>query len=517
MKTVEEMIKTDIEIQSEKKTRALAEFRKSMEAMIGTNNKAYVRSPSRLDPVSQSYTIEDIRTIIASGDPEAMRELSRFFARYGGIYRRIIDYYSNLLLYYTIVSPKLGEATVAKKKIKARFNKALEFVDNLELEVNASRIVNRILSSGAYYGFLREYKDSATFQDLPIEYCRTRYKNEYGIDILEFDLKYFDGIRDAEERKIALNNFPVEIIKAYNAYSNTGSGKVKTVTSNNWFIVPSHLGAAFYFHDFVPFFIAALPALVRYEESQDREADRDEEDLQKILVNEMPLDKEDEPVFSLEETAVIHDGITQMLKNNRYLDVLTSFGKIHMEQTQNSRAAASSDNTAKFNTAVYDELGISSELFNATGNTALRISIEKDTSFMISLVNTLTEWISYQLNYRLGDDKMRFDVHVLPVTIHNKKEMAGLYLNGAQYGYSKFYAGAALGIKQSNLLSLITVENDIFDLGSKMVPLQSSHTQNGDENGKETTQPGDNKNGPGRPKLDDQDKSDKTIANENSE
>ena len=136
---------------------------------------------------------------------------------------------------------------------------------------------------------------------------------------------------------------------------------------------------------------------------------------------------------------------------------------------------------------------------------------------MISLVSIITEWITYQLNFRLGDDKMRFDVHVLPVTIHNKKEMAGLYLSGAQYGYSKFYAGAALGIKQSNLLSLITVENDIFDLGSKMVPLQSSHTQNGDGKSEESTPPGDNKGEPGRPKLDEKDKSDKTIANENSE
>ena len=514
---MDEMIKTSIEVEKEKVSRTLADFQKAMTAMIGTNSKAYVRSPSQLDTVSQEYTIADIRTIIASGDPEAMRELSRFFSRYRGIYRRIIDYYSNLLLYYTIVSPKLGEATIAKKKIKARFNKAQEFVDNLNLEVNGSYIVNRILSSGAYYGFLREYNDSVTFQDLPIQYCRTRYKNEHGINILEFDLKYFDSIRDETERKIALENFPLEVIKAYRLYSSSNlSGKSRN-TISNWFIVPSHLGAAFYFRDFTPFFIAALPALVRYEESQEREADRDEEDLQKILVNEMPLDKEDEPVFSLEETAVIHNGITEMLRNNRYLDVLTSFGEIHMEQTQGGKSAISNDNTSKFGSAIFNEMGTSSELFNATGNTALRISIEKDTALMISLVSIITEWITYQLNFRLGDDKMRFDVHVLPVTIHNKKEMAGLYLNGAQYGYSKFYAGAALGIKQSNLLSLITVENDIFDLGSKMIPLQSSHTQKGDGKSEESTPPGDNKGGPGRPELDEKDKSDKTIANENSE
>ena len=37
-----------------------------------------------------------------------------------------------------------------------------------------------------------------------------------------------------------------------------------------------------------------------------------------------------------------------MLRNNRYLDVLTSFGEIHMEQTQGGKSAISNDNTSKF-------------------------------------------------------------------------------------------------------------------------------------------------------------------------
>lgn len=508
------MIQTNTTIGTISIQEKLSAFKKAIDSMIGTNTKAYVSMPSTSNPVAAEYTMEDIQQIIQAGDPALMATLSKYFLRYSGVYGRIIDYYSNLLLYYSIVSPKLGEATIAKKKIKARFNKALEFVDNLQLDVSLSRIVKKILSEGAYYGLLREYNDSATFQDQPIEYCRTRYKNEYGIDILEFNLKYFDNIRDVVEKENAQNNFPPEIAKAYKAYS---GGSIKKTYGGEWFIVPTYLGAAFYYHNFIPFFIAILPTLVRYDESQDREADRDEEELQRILVNEMPLDKDGEPVFSLEETAIIHNGITGMLRNNRYLEVLTSFGKIHMEQAQTSKSAANQDNTAKFEAAIFDSAGASSEQFNARGNTAQQMSIEKDTSFAMALVSQIMEWVTFQLNYRLGDDKMGFDVQILPVTIHNKKEMAGLYLNGAQYGYSKFYAGVALGIKQSNLISLVTVENDIFDLGSKMIPLQSSHTQSLDGKSKETTPAGDNKSGPGRPEQDDTEKSDKTIANENSE
>lgn len=506
-------VQPGIDFVAKEKAEKLANFQKNIDAMIGTSQRAYQQNPDRAEVIGTQYTIDQINAVIAGGDPEAMRGLSKFFYRYSGVYRRIISYYANLLLYYTVVSPKMTGATIAKNKIRARFNKALDFVDGMSLSINCSRIIEQMLSAGAYYGFLREYKDSVAFQDIPIEYCRTRYKNEYGIDILEFDLRYFNTIRDEEQRKIAMDNFPQEVIKAYNAYNSTGAKK-KTVSE--WFVVPSYLGAAFYFHDFTPLFISSLSALVRYGDSQEREANRDEEELQKIIINEMPLDKENEPVFSLEETAIIHNGITNMLRGNRYLDVLTTFGKVHLEQAQNARAAANQDNTQKFESAIYNEIGASSEIFNAEGNSALKVTIEKDTSLMLAFTNIIMEWVTYQLNYRYGDDKMSFDVQVLPVTIHNKKEMSALYLNGAMYGYSKFYGGVALGINQSNLISLVTVENEVFDLGTKMVPLQSSHTQ-GDGNSKDPKAVGDTKSGPGRPELDEKDKSDKTIANENSE
>ena len=62
-------------------------------------------------------------------------------------------------------------------------------------------------------------------------------------------------------------------------------------------------------------------------------------------------------------------------------------------------------------------------------------------------------------------------------------------------------------MKQSNLLNLITLENDYLDLANKMVPLQSSHTTSGkEEKGSEG----------GAPKKDGMEKSDKTRQNEES-
>ena len=98
--------------------------------------------------------------------------------------------------------------------------------------------------------------------------------------------------------------------------------------------------------------------------------------------------------------------------------------------------------------------------------------------------------------------------------------MAGLYIRGAQFGYSKMYAGAALGIKQSNLMGLVEFENDVLGLTEKLVPLQSSHTQSLQKDGKKdvkATDIGDKSSeGAGRPALAQEDRSDKTMKNQNA-
>ena len=92
--------------------------------------------------------------------------------------------------------------------------------------------------------------------------------------------------------------------------------------------------------------------------------------------------------------------------------------------------------------------------------------------------------------------------------------MSNLYIKGAQYGYSKFYAGAALGIKQSDLISLTMVENDFLDLDAKMIPLQSSHTTANSVTANRAQNNEENKSGGQEKEL--TDLSEKTVENKES-
>ena len=158
--------------------------------------------------------------------------------------------------------------------------------------------------------------------------------------------------------------------------------------------------------------------------------------------------------------------------------------------------------------SVYNEAGVSKNLFASDGTTALDYSQKVDMALALDIAKRFETFLTYHTNRKFAEKKVFFEVTILPITHYNREEMFDLYLKGAEYGYSKILAGVASGIKQSNLLNLITLENDYLDLATRIVPLQSSHTTSG----KETTS--DNEGG--APTKDGMDKSDKTRQNEES-
>lgn len=496
-------------------SKRLESFEKAMTKMIGTNDKAYHRYPDSSNPVlGNFFDLDEIKNTLAYGEPASLRELSRFAYRYFGIYERVINYYSRLLLFDYVVTPKV-KGNISKNKILNKYNNALSFLDKMSIPVNFQYITYKVLKNGAYYGLFRVFDDGITFQELPVEYCRSRYKDSRGIDILEFNLSYFRKITAESDRQEVLSSFPKEVVKQWERVKNS-----KNIT-NNWVELDTKVGVVFHFGDFVPYFVNAIPELLRLDEAQDREGDREAEELQKLLINKMPISsKTGEMIFEPDEAAVMHKGLVDMLSNNKYIDVLTTYGETSLEQAQTTTSQAQNNSLNKFTFNAFDNLGTSAQLFNAEGNTALKYSTDKDTSLMFSLAMIYANWLTYIVNDRFADTKVSFNVEFLPTTIHNRKELMDVYLKGAQYGYSKIYTGVAQGIKQSNLVSLLNLENDILGLSDKMIPLSSSYTQTNNENSKNsdgksksTTSGKDNNSEPGRPELSDSDKSDKTIAN----
>ena len=471
--------------------------------------------------INRDFTVEEIEEIIRSGEISAIRELSRYYYRTNGRYRNNINFLANLFLYDTLVTPIYEVGKGSKAQITKAFYNACSFVEALDVKPTLARITREWLKSGIYYGVLQEYGNKVVIQDLPAEYCRTRLKDFNNLCILEFNVTYFitkyedDRIRDA-----ALLNFPEAIQKGWRDY------KAKKL-ADPWVMVPASAGGiVFCFaEDATPLLIAAIPDLAKMKDAVGREEKRDENELYKLLIQKMPTDSNGHLVFELDEIAEIHAGVASMLRDLDTVDVLTTLGDATLENLQDSSAATQANNRIeKYSDNAWDSLGSSKLFFNADNSSSLAYVIKRLESVMQDYINTYATWIRFLINSRFSRTGLSFDFEILPTTKFNMKDYIGYYLQNAQFGYPRMRVGAALGVKQRNLVSAIDFENEFLNLDEKMVPLMSSYTQTGDENsskknnsseknGSNRSQPKDITNKGGRPALADEERSQKTQAN----
>ena len=469
----------------------------------------------------RDFEIYEIEEIIRSGEISSIRELSRYYYRTNGRYRNVINFLANLFLYDTLVTPIYEIGKGSKTQIVKAFYNACSFVEALSVKTTLSRITREWLKSGVYYGMLQEAGDKVVVQDLPIEYCRTRYKDFNNLPVLEFNITYFVTKFDSDQaREAAILTYPTIIQQAWKKYK---AGTLEDI----WVVVPASAGGVVFCfaEDTTPLLISALEELAKLKDAVGREEKRDENELYKLLIQRMPIDNNGHLVFELDEVEQIHAGVANMLRNLDTVDVLTTFGETTLENLQDSSAATQANNRIeKYSDNAWDALGLSKLFFNADNSSSLAYVIKRLETVMQEYINQYAVWIKFLINSRFSRTGLTFDFEILPTTKYNIDDYMQYYLQAAQFGYPRMRVAAVLGMKQRSLVSAINFENEFLELDEKMVPLSSSYTQSGNENSEEKNnsekknssskgQPKDLTNKGGRPELADEDKSQKTQAN----
>ena len=517
-------METPNNVETIKGKRDFTTFKKALNDIASESLNTYYNGKGiRKTKTTERKTPEEVEEILLKGNETELRNLSRLYWDISGLYKRLILYFANMLTYDILVTPKVSAGkTVEKDKMLKSLTNACYFIDDLDIEKELSRIMTIMLTDGVYYGFFKECTNGKfIFQDLDPDYCRTRYKSMNNLPVLEFDLSYFVNLkgREATTNVDELALYPKAVRSAYNKYFNevTYRGKdgksyvrnKQDVINGRWMIIPDNLGVVFYYKDTKPLFASTIKAIEDLNDYKGIEKSLDKQELQKIFLQKIPIDeKTGELLFTVDEAFEIHKAVVKMLRNNPNVDVLTTFAEAQMLDLKDS-SQANRDNLEKMERSVYNEAGVSKNLFASDGTTALDYSQKVDMALALDISKMFSTFLSYHANKKFADKKVFLEVTILPITHYNREEMFDLYLKGAQYGYSKILAGVASGIKQSNLLNLITLENDYLDLATRMVPLQSSHTTSGKE---ETTKSDKG----GAPTKEGMEKSDKTRQNEES-
>lgn len=161
-------------------------------------------------------------------------------------------------------------------------------------------------------------------------------------------------------------------------------------------------------------------------------------------------------------------------------------------------------------------------VFNTDGNIALEKSILNDEASMRNLIlqfsNLLNKIVSRKFPGKVG--KYNFRVVLLETTIYNYLELAKIYKEQVQLGYSKMLPQIALGHSQSSVIANAHFENEVLKLYEIMIPPIMSSTMNAEailgQKGAGKTQNSESGTSGGRPAKSDSQKSEKTIKNNES-
>ena len=444
-----------------------------------------------------------------------LRVISDFYYNTNGIYERMCNYLAFLYRYDWYVEPELYVHNKIKAdKIIAEFYKILNYLDRSNIKKLCGDIALDTIVQGVYYGYIVESPTQLMIQKLPPEYCRSRYQIQ-GRPAIEFNMKYFDTeFTEAAYREKILKLFPKEFRKGYAMYK-LGKLKPDTVSDGQggWYLLDPDNSFKFDFNNnSTPIFVNAVPYLLDLEAAQDLDRRKQMQKLLKILVQELPLDKNGDLIFDVDEARDIHNNAVQMLSRAIGVDVLTTFTEVKSIDMADKNTATSTDDLEKVERALFNSFGISQNLFNTDGNMSLDKSILNDEATVRDLILQFDMFFDHVIRRIQKDKKMVFKFHMLETTIYNHKEMSKLYKEQTQLGYSKMLPQIALGHTQSAILNTAYFENEILDLSSIMIPPLMSSTLSGEDlKGLKE----DKKEG-GRPEKPDDQKSDKTIANKES-
>lgn len=504
-------------------------------------NANYIMSEYMNNYHHRTITKDKVVRAIKNKNIEELREISTEFYNLSGIYARVCKYMARLFKYDWYVVPhttKIGVQTGADK-IKTQFPEVLRYCDNTYIAKMCGEIALKVIKRGCYYGYIIDMGDHMDVQELPPRYCRIRYLKN-GMPVVDFDVTYFNRFFDSQLRTNVLKVFPKEFQVAYNEYL---KGKLRQEIPSDipvWFMLDSEcafkITCSGDLADELPPLVNSIPAIIDLEDAQELDKKKMMQKLMKILIQKLPLDNHFDLVFDLEEARDLHSNAVEMLKNAIGVEVLTTFADVSVEDMSDTNTTTKADDLAKVERSVYNSFGVARNLFNSDSNLALEKSILDDEASIRDMLLQLEVVFDKAIKRRFkGNKSFYFSFRMLETTIYNYKEMSKSYKDLTSSGYSKFLPLVALGHSQSEVLAMANFENNMINLTEILIPAMNSNTMNSskildknqqtDEVKNQNNQSDNNKIGEvvdsdkakgGRPELEDDKKSEKTIANRES-
>lgn len=409
------------------------------------------------------------------------------------VYAQLLEYLSNMYYWrYTVTPRKVGNSDkkITKEQYYKNYTSMLEYVEGISIETVFPTLLLNIFKNGKVNFTVSFNKASKTISTiiLPDKYCKPTFLTQYGTQEIMFDFKFFDDL-GLQKNQIAelLNTFPEEFTELYYQYKEQGTG-------DRWKILNAkHSTCISMNEESFPTFLSIFYDLIDYKTYKLNELDRSLNMLERIVVQEVDMESTG---LDMEEIGELHDSLVGVICQNKGSMLVTTPGKIAVEQLQEDIGQENKTLTNSYK-SIYDNAGFNNALFTGENDSALKASTDRDLAYVWKYVQKLESFYNLAINNGKSFGGYQISLKILPISPYNEEEKLGTYHQAATLGVGVMDYIVATGTKQVDLEATIEL-GEFLDLSHRLVPLQSSHTQSamgaadGDDGKKDAEKDADN-------------------------
>lgn len=434
------------------------------------------------------YDLEQIIQFLRSPESSAasLRKLSRQLYHTSTHYRRLINYYAFMPLWYYTVSPLNFDISKANvQSYRKQYQKALKYLENANLSHEMLKVLLCGLIDGIFYGVIWQTNNSFFIQRLNPDYCNIS-AIEDGRYCFSFD---FSRIKESQ-----LYLYPPEFTQLYHTYRSTGI-KEQNIPSEISFVYKPDESSLYPY----PPYAAIAPDVIDLENIREILGSATELDNYKLL--QMVVETKDGvPSMPMEMNRMFLEHIQNAVPQG--IGVAMSPGKLQDITFEKSKATNNSEELSHAISNFWYNSGTMGALFGnpkIIASSSMRIAIKVDEEFIFGCLAQIERILNALLKQLTGS--IKFKMQFIRCTVFSRDDVIESLKTAATLGVpgSKIAYAAALGIPQSDLEGMAFLENKVLRIQDTWTPLQSSYTQSVDDKP------------PGRPSADDDDVSESTT------
>lgn len=418
------------------------------------------------------YTKKNLKKFLDSPQHHSFELLTviRFMYAHSGYFKKIIQYYINLAIAecWTVDTEFFSRNTKesGKKKIEQEYLKFVKEVSNYNIPSIVPEILFEVFLCDAYFGFeIDTYEGKALFNFLPEDCIITSYVN--GIPCFAVRKPIGNRARIYPEEIIAIFANTANDYAYDPSYSQMPVEKSFCVKYNKSF---AHL---------FPPFAFILKEILDLDDFKSIEKAKAKNEIYKLIAMKIPTDEHGAATMSEPDVLPFYQLAMETVAET--IGILpTPFDTTPIEFSSNT--TNNINNVQNAIDEMYSELGVSTTLFSKASNAAeVKISIESDASEVYRIFKQIARNINYHCHLHLPrNEKYRFSMRFLNITVFNQSDKVDELLKMAQASCPvKSELMAAMGYNPAKMLGSEYMENDVFELAAKWVPMQTSYTQSG--------------------------------------